>query len=87
MQSGIRNLKSNTIYNRKKRRAFHKGTLSGFLAKLSVLEELTRQGVFSFDSQALSAYLETYQQAGYPAVSHSEIYRNAYRPAYRVVQL
>lgn len=63
----------------------HRGTLARFLEKLEVLRRLTAAGVFGFDTEALNAYLEEYAQAGYPMVSHSEAYRIAYRPAYRVV--
>lgn len=63
----------------------HRGTLDSFLAKLAVLERLTREGIFNFDSRRLEGYLVEYQTAGYPAVSHSPQYRTAYSPAYRVV--
>ena len=65
--------------------AKHKGTLDSFLHKLKVLRMLTEEGVFTFDTNALSAYLSEYKAAGYPAVSHSPEYRQAYNPAYRVV--
>lgn len=58
--------------------AFEKG--------LSRLEELTEHGRAPFSLQELSAYLTEYRAAGCPMVSHSEIYRTQYRPAYRVVQ-
>ena len=64
----------------------HKGALERFLEKLSLLRELTAQGLFSFDLDALDRYLAHYQASGYPAVSHSETYRQAYRPAYRIVR-
>lgn len=63
----------------------HKGSLSSFLSKLAVLRKLTGQGVFSFDSCELNAYLAEYENAGFPAVSHSQEYRNAYAPAYRII--
>ena len=66
--------------------ATHKGNGDSFRAKLSLLEELTAEGVFSFDSVALDAYLKEYEKMGYPAVSHSQAYRDAYRPAYRIVK-
>ena len=66
--------------------AEHKGTMACFLAKLSVLVELTNQGVFAFGPIELAAYLAEYEKMGYPAVSHSQAYRQAYRPAYRVVK-
>ena len=65
--------------------AKHKGTLDSFLHKLKVLRKLTAEGVFAFDTNALSAYLSEYEAAGYPAVSHSEQYRQAYKPAYRIL--
>ena len=38
--------------------AIHKGTLARFLAKLSLLEEATKEGIFSFTSAELADYLE-----------------------------
>ena len=65
--------------------AKHKGTLDSFLNKLEVLQNLAEEGVFAFDMNALSAYLCEYKAAGYPAVSHSPEYRQAYKPAYRII--
>lgn len=65
----------------------HQGSLNGFLLKLDVLRKVTATGAFCFTSEELEAYLEEYKQAGYPMVSHSQQYRDAYRPAYRVVLL
>lgn len=66
--------------------ASHKGTLSRFREKLDVLCQLAKAGIFAFDIEALEAYLAGYKAAGYPPVSHSDAYRKAYRPAYRIVQ-
>ena len=66
--------------------AKHKGTLDSFLNKLKVLQTLTSEGVFAFDLDALNAYLSEYKAVGYPAVSHSEQYRQAYTPAYRIIR-
>ena len=54
---------------------------------LSLLEGLTDGGEAPFSAAELAAYLTDYRAAGCPMVSHSEIYRAAYRPAYRVVLL
>lgn len=62
------------------------GTLAEFLEKLDVLLHLTLQGVFAFQAAELEKYLSEYKKRGYPAVSHSEEYRKAYLPAYRVVK-
>ena len=65
--------------------AIHTGSMDAFLEKLKVLRMVTEQGCFSFDISRLDAYLREYGAAGYPVVSHSEAYRKAYAPAYRVV--
>lgn len=61
------------------------GSLDRFLQKLALLRLVTTEGVFAFGPEALDDYLAAYAAAGYPMVSHSETYRNAYHPAYRVV--
>ena len=66
--------------------ASRRGSMENFLGKLTVLEGLTGEGIFAFDENALRDYLAAYREAGCPAVSHSESYRRAYRPAYRVVE-
>lgn len=66
--------------------ATHYGCMDSFLTKLSRLTTLTAAEKMPFSSDALLQYLEDYKQAGFPPVSHSEIYRSAYHPAYRVVQ-
>ena len=63
----------------------HRGTLESFRKKLDVLRRLTAEGVFGFDAVELQMYLAEYESAGYPAVSHSPRYREAYHPAYRII--
>lgn len=63
----------------------HQGELQHFVKKLAVLRTLTEQGIFSFSSAQLVDYLAQYEKAGYPMVSHSEVYRKAYNPAYRII--
>ena len=65
--------------------AEHIGAMERFLKKLDVLRQLTSKGVFSFDAAELESYLSGYEASGCPMVSHSEIYRKLYAPAYRVV--
>ena len=67
--------------------ARHRGSLNSFLNKLEVLQKLTEEGIFAFDADALNAYLFEYEEAGYPAVSHSEQYRQAYKPSYRIIHM
>lgn len=63
----------------------HTGSLAGFLPKLSLLRENLPALGFSFSPRDLADYLAAYAAQGYPMVSHSETYRAAYHPAYRVV--
>lgn len=65
--------------------AAHRGDLNSFLEKLELLRTLTGEGVFSFSLRELEDYLLPYREAGCPMVSHSETYRAAYAPAYRIV--
>lgn len=62
------------------------GDLDSLLLKLDILKELTRNNSFSFTYDELETYLNEYAHDGYPAVSHSQIYRQAYSPAYRIVR-
>lgn len=62
-----------------------KGTYSGMTEKLKLLRELTGEGVFSFSLDELDKFLQTYELDGRPLLSHSDLYREKYRPAYRVV--
>lgn len=64
----------------------HTGSISRFRKNIQLLEQLTAEGIFSFSREELNRYLTEYEKAGYPAVSHSETYRRAYRPAYRIVK-
>jgi len=57
-----------------------------FLHSIDTLRSLCAEGVFSFDTEALEAYITAYTKAGMPAVSHSEAYRRAYTPAYRLIK-
>lgn len=67
--------------------AEHKGDPKRFLEKLELLRRLAEAGIFRFGLEGLEVYLAEYQKAGYPAVSHSEAYRKAYKPAYRIIHL
>lgn len=61
------------------------GDTALFSEALDVLTQTVFSGVFSFAPEYFAAYLERYRASGYPMVSHSETYRLAYHPAYRVV--
>ena len=55
-------------------------------AALSVLRELAAAGEIPFSAQEVEREAEQWRSAGYPARHHSEAFRAAYAPAYRVVR-
>lgn len=57
-----------------------------FARLLSMLERLTADRQAPFSPAALTAYLEDYRALGCPMVSHTEEYRTAYLPSYRVIE-
>ena len=59
---------------------------AAFAVMLDTLERMAEAGETPFSAAALAAYLADYRAAGCPMVSHSEVYRGLYRPAYRVVR-
>ena len=52
---------------------------------INTAREVVRDGCFGFGINEFDSAVAEFAAAGYPAQSHSDIYRNAYRPAYRVV--
>lgn len=62
-----------------------KGDMDAFLNDLNTLESAAQDGLLPFSSAALAEYLDGYRAAGCPMVSHTDTYRNAYTPAYRVM--
>lgn len=64
----------------------HKGSEKRFLASLDELCARFDEIGFSFTKAELTAYIDGYIEAGIRPVSHSERYRAAYRPSYRVVK-
>ena len=63
-----------------------RGNRARFLNKLKILQQLADENVFGFSSQELQDYLSRYTADGMPAVSHSAQYREAYHPAYRIIE-
>lgn len=63
----------------------HRGSIARFRQKLSVLRQMTEEGIFSFSVSELDGYLAEYEAMGFPPVSHSEGYRASYHPAYRII--
>lgn len=59
-----------------------------FEEKLKLFWELCKEpsSPFSFSQKEVEEYLQKYRDSDYPVVSHSEDYRKAYEPAYRVIR-
>ena len=53
--------------------------------KLQVARELAKAGEFPFSADAFEEALAVWRENGCPAVHHSRAFREAYRPAYRVI--
>lgn len=62
-----------------------RGDTQLFRRKLEVLRGMTEEGKAPFSLPELDAYLDRYLADGCPAATHSERYREAYQPAYRLV--
>lgn len=54
-------------------------------ARLAVLMELIETGALPFSAADADAEIRAWRRAGFPACHHSEAYRAAYHPAYRVL--
>lgn len=66
--------------------AEHKrGTVDGFERKLDILLHCCRDGELPWSVSEVQSYLRAYKEQGYPAVSHSDGYRETYHPSYRIV--
>lgn len=53
--------------------------------KLSAAEELVREGILPFSLKDFEREKDRWEEKGFSPVRHSEIFREAYKPAYRVV--
>ena len=54
--------------------------------QLSVALSMAKNGEFPFPFEALNQEIIPWRNAGFPARHHSEAFRNAYAPAYRVIK-
>ena len=61
------------------------GTVDELEARLTAALELAREGQLPFSFAAFSAAVEEWRAAGFPAQHHSELFRQTYAPAYRVL--
>lgn len=65
--------------------AAKQGSREGQQQKLRLLTDLCREGRTPFSPAELESFMEKYQAAGCPALHHSDRYRQAYAPHYRVI--
>ena len=62
------------------------GAQAEFEKKLAVLTEMIRQGELPFDANEAERAISAWRAAGFPPCHHSEAFRQAYAPAYRLVK-
>lgn len=62
------------------------GSVETLESKLRVLQDLAEAGELPFSAGEMAAAIDTWRRAGFPACRHSEAFRAAYAPAYRVVR-
>lgn len=63
-----------------------KGKLSSFEEKLGIFLNACKTGVLPFPATEVSKFIKDWKEKGYPVISHSSVYREAYSPAYRVIE-
>ena len=61
------------------------GNLEELEQRLAVLLKMTESEELPFDREQVKWEIAMWQKAGFPPLHHSEAFRKAYSPAYRVV--
>lgn len=64
-----------------------KGERSQLEKKLEIFRQCCETKALPYSIEQLDLFLAEYKRAGYPPISHSEVYKNAYKPSYRVISL
>jgi len=49
------------------------------------LEQMAKSGAIAFDAAAMQSFFREMRAKGFPAVHHSTVYEERYKPAYRVI--
>jgi len=62
------------------------GSVDGFLEKTEAVKELFVQNAFPFAVSEVESFIAEWKNSGCKAFSHSNTYRENYRPSYRVIQ-
>ena len=63
-----------------------KGTIAGLEEKIELVISMCQNSLLPYCMEDALEFFEAWENDGYPAMSHSEIYRQNYYPAYRVVE-
>lgn len=63
-----------------------RGSIEGFKKKTLILEKLCKDRILPYDMLELSRICKDHLDSGYPIIRHSQVYRSAYAPSYRVVE-
>ena len=63
-----------------------RGSTANYKNKLNMLKRYCAAGDLPFNPHTLTAYISSLKKQGWPPISHSDTYRAAYHPAYRVVK-
>ena len=53
--------------------------------KLEIAKKLVSEHLLPFSTEEFKSAVEEWKNTGYPALHHSDAFRNAYHPAYRVI--
>lgn len=63
-----------------------KGSIEQYEGKMKAVGQILEELPFCFSKEEYEACIRNQKESGYPAVSHSEGFRNTYRPTYRVIE-
>ena len=58
---------------------------SDLIGKLTVARELVREGLLPFEEKQFDDAIGEWKADGYSSVHHSDVFRNEYKPCYRVI--
>ena len=62
-----------------------KGTLTDLKEKIDILKNLVQEGLTPLDAEEFNKELDLWESQGFPAIHHSEEFRQNYKPSYRVI--
>ncbi|UZQ84603.1 hypothetical protein ODU73_001636 [Thermoclostridium stercorarium] len=63
-----------------------RGNAESFERKVNIMKKCCEDGLLPFKKDEVEVFVEALKEKGYPPVSHSEEYRKAYNPHYRVIR-